>query len=282
MAITLPKFRPRLLAFDMDGTLLDPKHKLTARTIAALQSLTKSGIPYVVATGRHIRDVHPFVPGLPDCSRLIGCNGGAIWNAEKKLLEFADRMAAQSIAELLPECRRHACAVFTSYDDGQVYGLEGGEVAKEHQRRVSIFQFAQMSLEEMVTRSAGPQPYKMSFMGTHEALEKLSALVPKAGKNHGSELKTAFGLPVLLDVQPVGTSKAAALIRVCQDMGIAADQVISVGDGMNDEEMIRWAGFSYAMGNANPELKKLARAELPSNADDGVAQLLEALLASGK
>ena len=258
----------------MDGTLLDPSHRLSTITAACLQELSRSHIPYVVATGRHFKDVEPYLDQLPGLMAGVLCNGGCLWQASAPRI-YTQSLDRKALKLLMGEAASLECSMFVSFNDGEVYAeVSKNQEIREFQNKARIYQFAREGLHARLGETS-THPYKVSFIGIHEHLREVSQTVQELSSSSTPPMKTAFGLRMLLDVQPSHVSKASALASLCSSMGISSNDVIAVGDGMNDEEMIRWAGFGYVMGNAPDAMKQIARFVLPSNADDGVAQMLQ-------
>jgi Cof subfamily protein (haloacid dehalogenase superfamily) len=281
MPLPLPPFYPRLLAFDMDGTLLNAQHQLSPRTQAALQALRKAGIPFVMATGRHYRDAVDTFHKAPS-SWGIFCNGGAVWNAADNEFSYSGIVDPPFLRECSAFARRIGCSTFASCHDGEVYGDVGFRAeAQEMQRKANIFQFLKGDMSFLESSVVTVFPYKVSFIGVHDDLRRLKDFMGQLLRDRpqSKAVRTAFGLPQLLDLQPWEISKATGLRMVSGKLGVRASDVVAVGDGMNDEEMLQWAGWGLAMSNAQEPLKAVAKGILPHHAEDGVAQFIEALLA---
>lgn len=132
-------------------------------------------------------------------------------------------------------------------------------------------------LARFVARAPEP-PVKVSALGTAAALRPLESRILE---RYGEQLRLTHSGPGSFDLLPPGVHKAAGLQRLAARLGIAREQVVAVGDNDNDCEMLRWAGLGVAMGNADPAVQRCADRVTATNAEDGVARLIEDVLLGG-
>lgn len=263
----------RLVACDLDGTLLNPQHRLGAYTRRVLRRVLDLGVELILASGRHSSDIQALSADLGTSGTLISSNGAAVHDASGNLVHHQ---------ALDPDCLD-----FLLHDpafDGvhtNLYRIEDWlvERAEPHLLRYHqesgfayrVADFAQLGRESVL---------KVFYYGDRGHLRDLEAL---AHQRCPGRLATTFSLPVTLEVMAAGVSKGAALGCVLRDLGLTPAQVIAFGDGLNDRELLQTAGKGVLMGNADPRLKgSLAGHEvIGTNAEEAVAAYLDVLFLGG-
>ncbi|MFF3323240.1 Cof-type HAD-IIB family hydrolase [Streptomyces sp. NPDC002889] len=267
---------PRLIATDLDGTLLRDDKSVSDRTIAALAAAEEAGIEVFFVTGRPARwmDVvsdHVHGHGLAICA-----NGAAVvdLHAGGKLLEVRDlpRARALDVVRTLRDA-----APGTSF----AVELATGIHYEPHYPPFHLDPGATVATAEKLLSEERP--------GEGAPVIKLLAQHPELTPDGFLTLaRTAAGQlasftrsspTALLEISGLGVSKASTLALCCAQRGISADEVVAFGDMPNDVEMLTWAGTSYAMGNAHPDVIAAASGRTIANNEDGVAVVIEEILA---
>lgn len=269
--------RIRVVATDLDGTLLDSDSRLSERTRAALRSARAAGCRIVCATARPARIVDDIFGSEPLVDAAICANGAVEYEPE------TGRMVITR--PLLPDL---AADVMKRIDDllpGVAYAVETGrrvlhEVAYSYRPSLDSERYPVRTRAELI---AEPAVKLMALVPAGDptaawarlssSLADLVACTWSAG--HGRADRT---YPTILELSAPGVSKAAALADVCARWGVGPAEVAAVGDAPNDLPMLAWAGHAYAVANAHPEVLAAAHRVLPTNDEDGVATLLEGLL----
>jgi Cof subfamily protein (haloacid dehalogenase superfamily) len=262
----------RLVVCDLDGTLLNPQHRLGDYTRDVLQRLRGSGLELMLASGRHAGDLRGLAAELGGRGGLISSNGAAVHDAEGELLHHR---ALDS-----------ACLDFLLHDpafDGvhtNLYRLEDWLVERPEPYLLQYHQESGFAYRVVDFADIEPKPVlKVFYYGDHDRLQELDTLVHARCPGR---LATTFSLPVTLEVMAAGVSKGAALGLVLDRLELTAADVIAFGDGMNDLELLRTVGKGLVMGNADPCLKAtLGHLEvIGTNADEAVARYLDQLFFS--
>ncbi|MFF3288559.1 Cof-type HAD-IIB family hydrolase [Streptomyces sp. NPDC003023] len=272
----LPTTTPRLIATDLDGTLLRDDKSVSDRTIAALAAAEAAGIEVFFVTGRPARwmDVvsdHVHGHGLAICA-----NGAAVvdLHAGGKLLEVRDlpRATAMDVVRTL-----RATAPGTSFavelstgihyePDYPPFHLDPG---------ATVAPVEKLLHEEELGKGA-----PLIKLLAHHAELSPDAFLTLARTAAGELASITRSSPTaLLEVSGLGVSKASTLALCCAQRGISSDEVVAFGDMPNDVEMLTWAGTSYAMGNAHPDVIAAASGRTVANNEDGVAVIIEQILA---
>lgn len=258
-------FRPRLVAIDLDGTLLTSSQEVTPRAERAIRGLCAQGVKVVLCTGRPPRFTKHVAEGL-DVSDLVIMHHGAI------VYDFiADAMHFHT--ELTAETALGAIRAMREQHDGVMVGLE-----------TTYGWFMDPALFEI--RQPEPPP---TDVGEVEAF--VQGYVTKLLFRHRDMDAEAFSRalddfdvhctwssPELLEVIAKNVNKREALKQVVAVRGLSAGDVAVFGDQNNDLEMLAWAGLGVAMGNASEEAKAAANRITDTNDEDGVAKVLETWL----
>jgi len=256
----------QLVVSDLDGTLLNHDHRLSDSTRQAVQSLVKQGVQFMLATGRHYQDVHLIAQQLGVDMCLITSNGARVHNQSGDLL-YENHMPAEYVEKVL--------ALSRGFDiHRNLYQKDLWLVEEPHEALLAIHQssgfayqlsdFNQIDLKQID---------KIYFTADHQTLIGLEELL---NEHFSGKLNITFTSPEYLEVMNFGVCKGTALQRVLQQRGLDVSQVMALGDGMNDKEMLNLVGHGVVMENASDKVKSLLSglAIAPSNAEDGVAQYL--------
>ena len=298
-----------MLAVDMDGTLLGADGQVSPRTLAALNAAIASGIRVVVATGRRhsyaMRQLRSL--GLDSTQTLVSSNGAVVRTLDAELISqtFLNRDLARRICGHLGEFRD---ALVLTFD---CVGTDGedrrGALVIEHLAELHNSIGRWMQANEPYLERVQPieqalldrEPIQMMFCGTiarmrsaEGRLLELPGIAASDGDRDPAAPNGAVTLHrteypdrdlSLLDILPAGCSKGAALLALAADWRIPASAMMAIGDNWNDLSMLRVAGHPVLMANAPPELHELAATHrwqiAPAHTEEGVAQILEALLA---
>lgn len=256
----------KLVVSDLDGTLLNPKHKLTANTIATVQSLVNSGVPFMLATGRHYQDVYLLAKQLQVPMYLITSNGARVHKACGTLL-YEDHIPEPLVAKVL--------ALSEGFDiHRNLYQQDLWLVEEPHAELLALhaesgFEYQQTDFGRLALQHID----KIYFTADHAVLVPLEQ---RLRAQLGTQLMITFTSPEYLEVMNGGVSKGHALAELLALKGIKPADVMVLGDGMNDKEMLALVGHPVIMDNAAPAVKALfPNAPIArSNAEDGVAHYL--------
>lgn len=276
-----PEFVPRLVATDIDGTILPHGGTVSARTRAALQQYTERGVDVVLVTGRPPRWLPPVVEATGLTGPAIVANGAMVVDAQslepievssipqEHLTEAIDRFTAA-----LPD------AVFAVETPGELRVGPGFERIRTSGTR------------EGLTPDEPPVTYASSIaeLVDGESFIKILVLSPasdpdemlatgRAEAGHVVSVTRSGVARPLLELGPHGVSKASALARYAGARGIDQADVVAFGDMPNDVEMLRWVGHGFAMHGGHAEALAAAQHVAPPVIEDGVAQVLETFLA---
>lgn len=261
-----------LVAIDMDGTLLDPAHKLTPRVKQAIAEARALGVHIVLTSGRPVPGLAPFLQELGiegDDDYCIACNGGLVQRIGPREtvveypLSFDDFVYCEQVAR---EIGVHfqaldAQRMYTPNRDISIY-----TVADSHLSRMPL------SYRRVADMDPGMSFIKLMMIDEPEVLDAAIARLPAALTERFAVLKSA---PFFLEVFDRRAGKGPSLQKLAEHLGIDRANVMAIGDQENDLTMLQYAGTSVAMGNAIEAVKATARFETATNADEGVAKAIE-------
>lgn len=259
--------RPRLVATDLDGTLLNRDGVVSQRTRDVLAGLEAQGVPVVFVTGRPIRWMDDLWADVGGHGLAVCSNGGIVYD-----------VASHSVRNALTVPRDTAMSVATTLRKaipGTYFALEKtGGFARE---------------EGFMGRHREPSDVPTGSLEAifDESVVKLLALhqemAPETYWRHaedlvGTQLEVTWSSTFpLLEMSARGVTKATTLSQLCTELAIAPEEVVAFGDMPNDVPMLQWAGSSYAMANAHPTVRQVADHVAPANDLDGVATTLARL-----
>ena len=292
----------RLVALDLDGTLLNHEGKITPRTRAALQSAVDRGVVIVPTTGRPLGNLPPVAAQLPGVRYAITSNGAAVWDlgadplaaVYSRYSNAAQRRTAEPVCllhRLMPvQTARAAFALFMEYPGGMGIFSNGYSIKDQAGVDFQAARWARLhstearqpndgrflvvrDLNEWMSRHAHEVEKQCLFFADPEqvagALQRFRAM---------PDIEVVQGSPENIEVTAAGVDKGEAVLALADALGIDRAATLAVGDSENDRAMLEKAGVSAVMANGIPEVKALADYVSEADCDhDGVAEILEKL-----
>ncbi|MCZ8511825.1 HAD family hydrolase [Paenibacillus filicis] len=241
----------KLIAVDMDGTLLNKNKDISEENIRAIREASELGIKVILSTGRPIGEVRSYARKLQLDLPLVVNNGSEIWSNPDKLHQRY---------ELEPE---HMIEMF------ELIGKYGEDL-----------NYWAHTVEGLITRANHPEDIRkvrwLQFAIQSKDVSRLSEIRQRLDAWRRFELSNSHISNV--ECNPPGISKASGLREVCAMLGIEASDTVAIGDSLNDIPMIRFAGLGVAMGNAQEPVKLAADIVAPSYHEDGVAAVIQKYL----
>lgn len=274
----------RLVAIDLDGTLLNNRSEISSANQKALVAAAERGIQFIVVTGRRFHSARPFVQQIPFPLTLISSNGAHISTPSGEVVHrnFLPRETAKVILQVARQFRAHGVAIFDIPGRGQVVMQEGavpeGPVSWYLQKSPDALAMVP-DLETALTTD----PVQLMFGGPPAHMGPLESLLldSVAGSHvHLTWTKYFTRNMSILDVMNRGCSKGGALKLWTDRCGIHPSEVMAIGDNYNDLEMLRFSGCPVLMGNCTPGLDHEGWPVTLSNDQDGVAAALHSYVLS--
>ncbi|MBO2943886.1 HAD family phosphatase [Paenibacillus sp. F411] len=239
----------RLLALDMDGTLLTDEHEISRETVKWIKEAVRQGVHVCLSTGRAFKSAYPYAQQLELATPMVTVNGSEIWKAPYDLYH-------RSLMDVSLVRQMHALAMKTgawywAYTVEQVYNRDSWSEAL-HQ-----------TLEEQEWLKFGY--YTEDEEVRHHILMSLQDM---------GGLEITNSSPFNLEINPLGVNKAEGIKKVCHLLGLDMSQVVACGDSLNDLAAIQAAGLGVAMGNAQQTVKDEADLVVAGNNEDGIAEVI--------
>lgn len=263
----------KLIAFDIDDTLLNTKKQISPKTKAALMNAQKNGIRLAVCSGRLPYGVRPYAEKL-DVFKYggyyMGFNGGAIFNSDRELISttYLDSKYIEPVYEILRPTNittmvHKGDVIFADKKENDYTHIEPDVIGLPLNRVDDIAEYVDWDL------------HKILLSGEPETLKHTEALLKD---KFGGELDIYLSAPWFLEVMPKGIDKGVGLEIICKNMGISTAEAIAFGDSFNDISMLKKAGKGVAMGNAEEAVKAAADMVTSDCDSDGIAAALRMLL----
>ena len=243
---------------------------LRPRTAAALRAARAAGIHVVIATGRMYRSVRPYAEAVGIVDPLVCYQGAAVVDRVSGEWLLHEPIPLALAREAIGAVQDEGFAL-NCYVDDELYVA----AITKHARAYADFQSIPLHEVGDLLGWIERPPTKLVVVDDPAALD---ALRPRLEARFGGRLYIAKSLPYFLELASPAISKGSGLAFVAEHVGFAAERTIAFGDGENDLELLDWAGFGIAVENADDRLKGRADWICPSAEEEGVAQVLEALL----
>lgn len=260
---------PRLVASDVDGTLLGADGQPGDRVLGVLGRMRDAGVPLVLATGRPPRWLRPVCDAIGLHGVCVAANGAVLWDAGTDEVLEARELAPDVLGEVLARLREVVPGAGLAVERVARGGVDEfcSEPSYVHawpnpdHIRVSSAELVTQPAVKVLARHSG----RSSDWMAEAVRERLGELVDVTFSASGG----------LVECAARGVTKAYGLTRAAEYLGVPAVGVVAFGDMPNDLEMLRWAGHGVAMGNAHPELLAAADEVTARHDEDGVALVLE-------
>lgn len=261
---------PRLIATDLDGTVLRSDGTVAPRTVTALRAAEERGITVVVATGRPPRWMRPVADALGHTGLAICANGAIVYDLHTDRVVEHTPITRAVVLEVI-------AAVRAAVPDVS-FAVESQERGFAREVEYPSARDADGVVVGVLDDLIGDDVVKLLVRHRHLDSDGLLA----AAREVAGELAelTHSSSSGLLEISASGVTKAATLARIAAGHGIEPTQAVAFGDMPNDLPMLAWAGTAYAMRNAHPDVLAATEHVAPSNDEDGVAQVIEMLLAN--
>jgi len=257
----------KLVAADMDGTLLDGRGEITPATVEVIRKLAKKDVLFTISTGRPIQGVTKYKELLGLTGPVITYNGAMVVNVEDNTVLFEQG--------LLREDARKIWELGLSYDTtmciwagNRLYGNRLDERIHDYKKLSGVEPMLAGDIKSLLDIGVT----KILWYDKEERIEEiLSVLSPELF----TEVSYCTSKPTFLEFFSSKVSKAVAMEKIGELLGIPWEEMIAIGDGLNDLSMIQYTGLGVAMGNAAKEVKEHAQFVTATNEEEGVRKVLE-------
>lgn len=287
----------RLIASDLDGTLLLSDGSVGSRTRASLDRLASSDLDLIIVTGRPPRWISPIVDMTGHRGVGIAANGAVVLDLADGHVTEVFPMSGDDALEAVDRLRREVPGIVFAVERARPGGrLSPTGGASYDALDATLADATEFALADGYT-PRWPVPRETHVGPIEELVAEgdVVKILARPGEGHSMDPEELYARgrvaigslaevthagygDSLIELSASGVTKATTLARVAAAEGHGALHVVAAGDGPNDLPMLAWAGGSYAMANAHPEVLDLASHVLPSNDDEGVADLIDAVL----
>ncbi|MGW5266187.1 HAD family hydrolase [Microbispora sp. NPDC004025] len=261
---------PRLVATDLDGTALRTDGTISPRTAAAFARVEESGGTLVFVTGRPPRWMHTVAGAVRHRGLAICANGALVYDLHTEEIVESHLIASDVLEECVARLRRHVPDLTFSveYEGGFAHEADyplGGWDARELSfgRKLAISALTARPCAKLLAQHPSMDPDEL-HRGVLEIVGDIVTPTHSSGR-------------ALIEMSAHGVTKATALATLADERGIKPAEVVAFGDMPNDLPMLTWAGISYAVANAHPDVLAAVDHVTAANNDDGVAVVLETL-----
>ena len=268
----------RLIATDLDDTLLDAHSDLTPRTQAALDAAMAAGCGICLSSGRMLEAMLPFARRVGVNAPMLLYNGAMLYdhNADRTL--YASRVPYETALGVVKLAE--AMGFYIQLYPGKGYFCsEITEHTAAYARQIHVDATpVHMPMSAWLEQNPADMQ-KLLIIDTPEGADRAQAALREAFPNGASFLKSKAHY---VEIAPEGVDKGRSLARLAELLGLTADEVMAFGDGQNDVPMLEYAGYGYAMANSCPQALACTDLIAPPNTQNGVAQVIEGYIREGK
>jgi hydroxymethylpyrimidine pyrophosphatase-like HAD family hydrolase len=299
----------RMIAVDMDGTLLDSTDQVRPATAAAVKRARQAGLPVVPVTGRPERLIWDPAAAAGLGPLGVGANGAVLVDLNTRQVLRRHSFSGEEAARIFDIVKAAVPGVLIAVDEGDRFSHEPGLFDQLQQAERGGSKRGRAEVEDIRAVAAGGCLKLVARHPDYSSLELAAVVAPllqddspyasgsedesqdeptastgeaqAAGMDHdapGDLAEVTASDIAWIDIGPPGLSKATGLIELCERLDVHLDEVAAVGDHFNDLPMLRIVGLPVAMANAIPDVLAIADRVMPSNDEDGVAALIEEIL----
>ena len=262
----------KLLALDIDGTLLNDRRELTDRTVMAIKRAIDSGVYVTLCTGRPIQGVKWLVERLGIITPVITYNGAEIVDPATNEVLFKTQLLPEDAVKIA-EWGKDRGVTLIVWSQGELYGYPMNE-------RVDFYKQIALTEPKEVTDIKGLAEEGITKIIWFDEIDRINQLKTQLNKSDFESVTYVTSNPKFLEFFNSEVSKRISMERLAEILGVSREETVAIGDGYNDVPMLEGAGLSIAMGNAPDDIKALCVAVTDDNNNDGVAKAIERYILS--
>ena len=269
----------KVIALDVDGTLMSSRNELLPNTILALQEAADRGIHIVLSTGRMLSECQELLAQLPMIRYAVTCTGA-------QTIDLKDNSTIGR-KSLTAEDLRLLCSHLWDLDLLlQVFDDHDGLMHNDAARLAQAERYCAPGLARAIRRYHAPEADLRAYVEAYEGPTNKLHMYFASPTDKQTAVSRMDGLPYVfadtcdrdLEIMPPGVDKGLGLQQLAAHLGLEPGEIMAIGDGGNDEGMLRFAGLAVAMGNANDYVKSLAHRITDDCDHDGVAKAVRQVL----
>ncbi|KRK80294.1 Cof-type HAD-IIB family hydrolase [Companilactobacillus nodensis] len=289
----------KLIASDMDGTLLNEKMEVSERNIQAIKDAKANGIEFLIASGRGLSEANPFLkdrvhPGY------ITLNGAEVFDSNEKMVS-SNPISTESKFKIVELFHKYDIyfevvtdkGIFSDNKELRISSLAellmslnpGTSYEKAYADTLEKIKLTPMTFLDSYDKIFNDESYQIMKLLAFDSDNKRDVkLEPLKDEIHNllKDVVVTSSSPNNIEVNSSDAQKGIALLKYAKTKGIKQSEIMAIGDNLNDASMIQEAGVGVAMANAIPEIKDMADEFTDNNANDGVAQIIEKVIAQNE
>ena len=258
----------KLLAVDMDETVVNSRHQMTEQTKLALELAIQKGILVVPVTGRCLEGLPAKIRRMDGVEYFITSNGAKAYDFKEQRILYRRLIPNQTACAILKKCQEEEIGI-AIHQEGKCYDNSFLQAAYRYVAYHFKAHRVQKDLYEWVRENEKPVEKIQVFSKDEKKLLVLQEMLERF-----VTLEMAVSTSGYIEITQAEANKGKALEALCDSLGISLLQVMAIGDNANDFSMLERVGFPVAMGNAKEELKQIAKTVTTSNDEDGVAKAI--------
>jgi Cof subfamily protein (haloacid dehalogenase superfamily) len=266
----------RLLVSDIDGTLVNDRREITPIVRKAVAAAQASGVRVCLATGRMWPSARRYVEGAGADSPAILYNGGMVYDFAGAATWMRVPLPRQHALDTLQILRRHTGVQPHLYIEDRVYAPREAEATRLFERKDGVPVEIAHDLDALLAGRGAQDPMKILMIAERPLLDGVASDLDALPY----PINYVFSESIYLEVLPPDVNKGVAVRAAADRLGIAREDIIAVGDNLNDLAMIEYAGLGVAMANAPEALRVRADIVAPSNEEHGLSDVIERFILS--
>ena len=259
--------KAKLFVTDMDGTLLNSQRKITDKVKLAIKKAVEAGVIFTVATGRMHISALPYVQELGIDVPVITYNGALIKYAsgDEVFASYLDKQLVQSLVDYAQEQNIH----IQLYSDDKLYYSQENELSKFYQTAAGV---TGHPVGDALVEYMDKVP-KLLLIGRNP--EEADRAARDIAAKFAGQIVAVKSTPIYVELIKPGINKASAIAKMAEIYKVPSEAILAIGDSNNDITMLQSAHYGVAMGNANADVKRIAKYQVADCDHDGIAEAIE-------
>lgn len=271
----------KMIGLDLDGTLLNSQKQLTEYTKSVLKQAIEQGVHVFPATGRPYSALPEELKQFPGMRYAVTANGARVMNLETMQIFYEDLLSVETSQKVLDTLKKYD-TIYEFFADGigytSVASLQEAYEYFDVSHMAEYYVASRNMVSDVKEKLTELQRPTDKLQGIFRFVEEKKLASADLEKLDGITVTTAFQNN--LEINKKGVDKGVGIRKLGEVLGIAPEEIMVCGDGMNDMAMMKAAGFAVAMGNAEEEIRSMADYVTVTNDEDGVARAIEKIVLS--
>ena len=266
----------KLVAADMDGTLLDKERKITEYTQNVIRKAVKAGVEFIPATGRAVNALPPELKAMKEVRYGIFSNGATVYDLWENKVIYRHHFEIPRVLELIQFLRQFDLMISVSMN-GQSYG------ERKAMENIDYYELDENTREIIVGSRKVIENLEEHLKDRNDTVEKMTLVFRSMEERKNvwmalsqiEDVQFSSSLPKNIEISPKGCNKGDGLSHLLEALGIKKEEAMACGDADNDKEMLEISGKAVVMENGLESMKAIADYITVSNQEDGVAKAME-------